>query len=226
MVLVENTLQNNQEPNLDLEKSDKTSKIFFIVSLMFFIIIFGLYIYFFLQKNQTQNEIKFVDIPRPETEFYEIDPETESFVKTEEEPVGTVITDLELDEDPGGFKPVGMILKGYVDLLNLDNQNLKFKNRFLKSTTFQLLDVNTSKIKDFYCWPTYAPNNSDVDIRNVELGLSSPEALIYHPDEDILSLGEWNRFDMKDAYIIIQLEDEYDFDKTNYIRKLVVVDCK
>lgn len=224
MVLVENTLQNNQDPVL--EQSNKTSKIFFIVSLVFFVIILGIYIFFFLQRNQVKEELKFTDIPRPDTEFYAIDSETKEIEKIETEPVEPVLTDLNLDEDPGGFKPVGIILKGYFDEWDQENKILKFKNRLLKSINLQLVDIDTSKITNFSCWPTTAPNSADVDIRNVELGLSSPDAIIYHPDEDIIPINEWGRFNMENAYLIMQLEDEYDIDKTNYVKKLVVVDCK
>ncbi|MFZ5437558.1 MAG: hypothetical protein ACOZAK_00685 [Patescibacteria group bacterium] len=210
--------------NLGNSLNNKKEIVFFAVSLIFFIAILGVYIFFFLNRNSHQ--LKFVDEPRPDTEFYKIDPETKEITKAEEEPIEVVITDLELDEDIGGFRPEGIILKGYFDSLDQNSEVLKFKNRFSTiSDNLQLLSLNISKIKDFYCWPAKMAN-SDVDIRNVEIGLSSPSSVVYHPEEKLINFDEINKLDMKDAFLIMQLDSEYDFDKTNFVKKLIVIDCK
>jgi hypothetical protein len=204
-------------------KEDKQSIIFFVVSLIFFLLILGIYIFFFLQRSNGPKTIEFVDVPRPDTEFFAIDPETEEIVKVEEEPVDQVITDLDFSD---GFRPIGLVLKGYFDSIDLDQNILKFKNQLLKSKTLQLLDFDTTKIGDFYCWPTELPSsNGPVDIRTVDMGLSSKDARIYNPDEEVHPLEEINDYATDKTFVFMQLEDEYDIKQTNYIKKLILVGC-
>lgn len=215
-------IQPEYQVNIGKTKSNKKEIIFFVVSLLFFVGILATYIFFFLKKDKYTLEYK--DVPRPDTEFYSIDPTTKEITKIDQEPVDTVITDIKLDDNPQEFRPEGIILKGYFDRYNQNSGLLTFKNQFLKAQDLQLLELNASKINDFYCWPTTAPN-SEIDIRSVELGLSSPNSIIYHPDETMKPLTAINSVS-ENAYLIVQLEDEYDIGKINFVRKLIVVDCQ
>ena len=209
--------------NNNSNKEDKKSIIFFVISLVFFILILGVYVFFFLQRSNTPKTVEFIEEPRPDTEFFALNPETEEVVKTEEDPVDQVITDLDFND---GFRPLGLVLKGYFDSIDLDQNILKFKNQLLKSKTLQLIDFNTTKISDFYCWPTELPSsNGPIDIKTVDMGLSSKDAIIYNPEEEVHNLSEINEYATDKTFVFMQLEDEYDIAQTNYIKKLILVGC-
>ncbi|MCC6711389.1 MAG: hypothetical protein IT416_03495 [Candidatus Pacebacteria bacterium] len=218
MVNVENSYLPNQSKN----STNNKELIFFLVTLIGFIVVLVVYLFFFIRPNLNKNKPEEIK-ERPATTFYELDQDTKKIQETNTPPVETVITDLDFNN---GFTSFGLILKGYADSFDETNSVLKIKNQFLKAQTLQLLSFDSSKLKEFYCWPaTLDGETGPVDITTVEIGISSPTALIYNPKEKSIPIDQLSVFWQENNYVILQLETEFDITKTNFIKKLVIAGC-
>jgi len=218
MVDVENSYLPDQSKN----SINNKELIFFLLTLISFVIVLAIYLFFFIRPSFNKSNSKEVE-ERPATTFYELNQETKKIQETNIQPVETVITDLDFDNS---FTSFGLVLKGYADSLDETKNELKIKNQFLKAQTLQLLSFDSSKLQEFYCWPaTLEGETGPVDIATVEIGISSPTALIYNPKEKAVPIDQLDVFWQENSYVILQLDAEYSFDKTNFIRKLVLTGC-
>ncbi len=218
MVGVENSYLPNQSKN----STNNKELVFFLVTLIGFIVVLVVYLFFFIRPNLNKNKPEEIK-ERPATTFYELDQNTKKTQETSNQPVETVITDLDFGDS---FTSFGLVLKGYADSLDESKHELKIKNQFLKAQTLQLLSFDSSKLKEFYCWPaTLDGETGPVDITTVEIGISSPTALIYNPKEKSIPIDQLSVFWQENNYVILQLDAEYNFEKTNFIKKLVLTGC-
>ena len=217
MISVDNSVT-NQVPT----KGANKELIFFVITLVGFVAIILIYLFFFLRSNQTNKPAKVVE--RPDTQFYELNQANEEIKTTKDQPVGVVLTDL--DFPAGDFRPLSLVLKGYTDTFNPIASELKVKNQVTNSEILQLLSFNTSHLQNFFCWPKTLPGpDGPMDIRTIEQGLSSPDAIIYNPDEKVLPMQQLESLLKPNGFVIMQLEEGFSLEKTNFIKKLVLIDC-
>jgi hypothetical protein len=223
---VENTVTTNQQ-----EEGNKKNIVFFWVMLLFFFVVLGTYIYFFLLRgNNFSGKKRVVEIIRPDTEFFQVEEDEndqKEIVKIEEEPAEAILTDLDFSQGgDSSFWMTGLLLKGYFHSLNSDTNTIEIKNQLLQSKSLQLLEFNTEDLNSFYCWPETVPSSrGPIDIKTIDLGISSPSATIYNPEEKEISFEQLDVFATESTFIFMQLAKEYDIEKTNYIRKLILIGC-
>ncbi|MBT4124426.1 MAG: hypothetical protein HN981_01450 [Candidatus Pacebacteria bacterium] len=196
---------------------------FFIITLIFFVGVLSLYIFLFLKKNKTITT-KPTRIERPETEFFEKKSPNSEIIKTTENPKNIVLTDLDLAQDD--TQSIGKVLQGYSDSYDPSQQIFKLKNKLVRSTTLQLLETSTKEITQFYCWPdTISSKNGPVEVQSLQIFVEPDGRDVIMPTEKIIPLDQLEIFLKKDHYIILQLKQIFDINKTNAIQKLIIVGC-
>lgn len=196
-----------------------TKQPWLLVGIFFFILIaiLFLYVYSFKQKVSKKETVS--------TDFYTVDPQTGGIVKTEERPADRVITDLDFKQPE--VISAGRILKGFFHEYKPQDDTFKLKNQFIQSKTLQLLEVNTTQLKTFACWPEMYPSKTSQKLmKDLEFYVEPDGRDILIPSgEKVVPIDQLETFLKPDNYVILQLTDGFNIEKTNFVQKLIVLGC-
>lgn len=212
--------------NVVLQPATKSNKnlVFFGLSATFFVVVLLIYIFLFLNKNQSLIRFNRAEL---ETELFVVDDKTSAITQPEEYPLNPIITDIDYSKTDATNQSA-KVLKGYFDQLDLAKHSLSFKNQFLGSQTLQLLTVNLQDISQFYCWPeTVTDNDQTYDLKRLEFYVSpaGEDITPLRETERTIPLDQIETFLKQDHYLIIQLENNFDLNQVNKVQKLILLGC-
>jgi len=216
-------LTNQPAPVVQTQEKNKKALFFFLFTLVVCVVVLATYIFFFLNKTNKTAGTKQPE--RPDTDFFIVEPTTETITKVEEEPVGTVITDLDFSQKK--YEAIGKILKGYYDSYDQKSAIFKVKNQLMNSNSLQLLEASTKNLKQFYCWPSIYEdkNKGAVEVKTLQFMVNPSGADMFMAGEKSISIDQLDVFLQKDSFVILQLTNPFVFGQENLVQKLIVLGC-
>lgn len=186
-----------------------------IFSFVLFIILSTAIFFVYKKNNQLIGEEKIV-----------FNPQTQKWEKT------IINDDINREEvlknrsnDDGFYNQ--SIVRGYFDGYEEKDNSLKIKStvRFTQNSLFDLIEVKINPVQTIYCVPEkyIDPNTGKAfDVRNLTIPVKEGQTL-YLPTERIIDFDKFNSQSTDSTYLIVQLTQNLDKEKVNYVQKMIVV---
>lgn len=119
------------------------------------------------------------------------------------------------------------IVRGYFDSYDGKNNSLKIKStvRFTQNNLFELIEAKVNPAQTIYCVPEkyIDPNNGKAfDVRNLTIPVKDNQ-ILYLPTEEVFGFENFISQAKDSTYLIVQLTQNFDKEKINYVQKMIVV---
>lgn len=119
------------------------------------------------------------------------------------------------------------ILRGYFEGYEEGTNTLKIKStvRFTQQSLFEIADLKINPAQTIYCAPeTYTdPNNGKTfEVRNLTIPVKDGQ-ILYLPTERPINFEEFLSQTKDSTYLIVQLTQNFDKEKVNYVQKMIAV---
>lgn len=200
---------------------DKTTKVYLVIFILLACIalVFAAYFYFFVLHNKKGGY---------KADFYFWDKTSSEIKKTVTEPLNVAITDIDYSKETPSSRSMGKIIKGYFHGYDNEKKTIQVKNQFMGSAYLQLLDLNTSSLKQFSCWPKEIQSEGNTfQTQTLEFFVEPDGRDILLPSggEKLVPIDQLETFLNSDHYLIIQLREIFNFERTNNVQKLILLGC-
>lgn len=119
------------------------------------------------------------------------------------------------------------IIRGYFDSYDEKNNSLKIKStvRFTQNSLFELIEAKVNPAQTIYCAPeiyTDPNNGKSFEVRNLTIPVKDGQTL-YLPTEEVFGFENFISQAKDSTYLIVQLTQNFNEDKINYVQKMIVV---
>lgn len=118
------------------------------------------------------------------------------------------------------------VVKGYFDQYDDNSQILKMRVAvaFTQNSLFELADLKLSPNQTIYCVPeVYTDPNTgkSYSLQNLRVPVKDG-ATIFVPGEKMISFTDFVEQSNQLTFILVQLAENFDKNKTNYVQKIIV----
>ena len=119
------------------------------------------------------------------------------------------------------------VLKGYFDSYDQDQQLLTVKAviPFTQDNLFEIKQVKLLSGQSIYCTPSIYidPNTGQAyQTKNIIIPVAEGETLQFHT-EQLISFANFTEQSTDRTFMHLQLTEDYDENKTNYVKKILVI---